>query len=278
MAKRSKFFRVAVEGATTDGRKIERKWIEQCARNYNPLTYGARVWLEHIRGTLPDSPFRAYGDVVALKAEEVEINGAKKLALFAQIEPTNDLVALNKSKQKLYTSVEIDPSFAATGEAYLFGLGVTDSPASLGTEILAFAAQNPDANPLRDRKQSADTVISAAEGFTLELEEEANEPSLFSTTLAQVRSLLTRKGNADDARFNDLAQVCTELAEYGEELETAHAKTRTEFAAYRTTNDAALKSIQAELAALAEQFSTVERNTPRRPPATGTQPGTTTDC
>ena len=31
----SKFFRVATEGATTDGRTIQRSWIEQAARNYN---------------------------------------------------------------------------------------------------------------------------------------------------------------------------------------------------------------------------------------------------
>ena len=53
MASKSKFFRVATEGATTDGRKIERKWIEQMAKNFNRATYAARVWLEHYRGTVP---------------------------------------------------------------------------------------------------------------------------------------------------------------------------------------------------------------------------------
>lgn len=33
---KSKWFRVAVEGATTDGRKIQRSWIEQMAKNYSP--------------------------------------------------------------------------------------------------------------------------------------------------------------------------------------------------------------------------------------------------
>ena len=31
----SKFFRVATEGATTDGREIQRSWIEQMAKNFN---------------------------------------------------------------------------------------------------------------------------------------------------------------------------------------------------------------------------------------------------
>ena len=127
--KQSKFFRVAVEGATTDGRVIDRSFIEQMAATFNRQLYGARVWLEHLRSTLPDGPFKAYGDVLAVKAEEVVLNGAKKLALFAQISPTPELVAMNQARQKIYTSIEINPKFADTGEAYLVGLAVTDTAA-----------------------------------------------------------------------------------------------------------------------------------------------------
>ncbi|AIY42556.1 Phage capsid scaffolding protein [Collimonas arenae] len=116
-AQKSKFFRVALEGSTTDGRVIDRAFIEQMAASFNPDLYGARIWMEHIRGTLPDSPFKAYGDVTALKAEEVELGGAKKLALFAQISPTPELVAMNKARQKIYTSIEINPKFSDTGAA-----------------------------------------------------------------------------------------------------------------------------------------------------------------
>ena len=62
---KSKWFRIAVEGATTDGRKILREWISQMAQNYNRDVYGARVNLEHIKGYYPDSPFKRYGDVLA---------------------------------------------------------------------------------------------------------------------------------------------------------------------------------------------------------------------
>lgn len=57
------------------------------------------------------------------------ISTVRKLALFAQVEPTPELIALNKAKQKNYSSIEIDDSFADTGEAYIVGLAVTDSPA-----------------------------------------------------------------------------------------------------------------------------------------------------
>lgn len=169
---RSKFFRVAVEGATTDGRNIERQHIQDMADSYDPALYSARIWIEHMRSLLPDSPFRAYGDVVAVKAEEVDIGGSKKLALFAQIDPTTDLVSIvNVAKQKLFTSIEIAPKFADTGKAYLQGLAVTDSPASIGTEMLAFAAENPDASPLKARKQSPENLFTACEASQIEFEE-----------------------------------------------------------------------------------------------------------
>lgn len=129
------FQRVAKEGPTSDGREIKREWIEQMAATYDPKTYGARVNLEHFRGILPDSPFRAYGDVLALKTEE---DADKKLVLLADIKPTDDLIKMNQAKQKVYPSIEIDPNFAKTNQAYLTGIAVTDSPASLGTDYLKF--------------------------------------------------------------------------------------------------------------------------------------------
>ena len=79
MPTKSKWFRVATEGATTDGREITRAEIQQMAASYDrEKTYGARVWLEHYRGTVPGGPFDALGDVLALKAEE---NEDKKLQL-----------------------------------------------------------------------------------------------------------------------------------------------------------------------------------------------------
>jgi hypothetical protein len=138
-----------------------REWIEQMASSYYRSKYGARVWMEHIRGTLPDAPFRAYDDILAVKAEDVEIDGKKLRALFAQIEPTDDLVSMvNKLKQKIFTSIEVREKFAYTGKTYLMGLGVTDTPASLGTEMLAFSAQHPDAGPLKARKQSQDQLFT----------------------------------------------------------------------------------------------------------------------
>lgn len=228
---RSKWFRVAVEGATTDGRRIERQWIEQMAASYDPSKYGARVWMEHFRGTLPDSPFRAYGDILALKVDDVEIDGSKVRALFAQIEPTDDLVNMvNKLKQKIFTSIEVREKFADTGKAYLMGLGVTDTPASLGTEMLAFSALHPDASPLRSRKQSPDNLFTLAEETELVFEEYEEKPSIGAQLFNKVQELLKGKQTKDDNEFGAIGQAVEAIAEHGldltEQLNAAQASHR----------------------------------------------------
>lgn len=242
MSKKSRFFRVAVEGATSDGRTIDRDWLLQIAKRYSPQVYGARVNMEHIRGYGPNSDFRAYGDVLAVKTEEVDIGGQKKLALLAQIEATDELVELNKRRQKLYTSIEVRPSFADTGEAYLVGLAVTDNPASLGTEMLAFAAQNPDANPFKLRKEQPDDVFAVAEPLTLELEDEsAGIVAAFKATINSAVAKFTGKATSDDARFAAVADGMTAMgdnfAEHAQTTASQQAKTTQEVSALRQDLD-----------------------------------------
>lgn len=43
MAKKSKWAVVATEGATTDGRTIQRNWIEEMAESYDPKTSTAHA-------------------------------------------------------------------------------------------------------------------------------------------------------------------------------------------------------------------------------------------
>ena len=100
---------------------------------------------------LPDGPFKAYGDVTALKTEKDDDG---KLGLFAEIDPTDELKAIVEKRQKIYTSMEVDLDFADSGEAYLVGLAVTDSPASLGTSMLKFSAAEGKNSPLQPHVNS----------------------------------------------------------------------------------------------------------------------------
>ena len=225
MAK-SKFFRVAVEGATVDGRKIERNWLTEGAASYNRETYAARINMEHIRGITADKPFKAYGDVLSFKAEEVDLElGGKterKMALFAEIEPTDELVAMNRDNQKLYTSIEVNPSFADTKKAYIVGLAVTDSPASLGTERLTFAIQHPDATAFQPKRQAPDNVFSLGLETKFEMadgaEPAADTAGLFAAATAFFKGLTTKAepsktetppppppANDNDTRFTAIA-------------------------------------------------------------------------
>lgn len=274
---RSNWFRVAVEGATSDKRTIKRSWLEQAAKNFDPKTYGARIWLEHFRSLLPDSPFRAYGDVTAVKAEEVEVNGQKKLALFAQVEPTPDLIAMNKAKQKIYTSIEIDDSFADTGEAYMVGLAVTDSPASLGTDVLAFSAQKPEASPFKDRHYSETSMFTESievEGLTFE-EVEDPKTGVGAKLLSSVKALLSGKQAHTDEQFTQVAEAVEAVADHVKDLPEKFASLEGK----QGEQDGKLVQLSKDLDELKQKLShTPDPKQIQRPVVTGGDKVEKTDC
>ena len=236
---KSKWFRIAVAGDTTDGREIQADWIIQMAKNYNPDTYGARINIEHIRGVMPDSVFGAYGDVLALKTEKVTIDGEEKDALFAQIEPTQTLIELNKKKQKVYTSMEVDDNFANKGEAYLIGLAVTDSPASLGTEMLQFAA-NAKVNPLADKKQRPENLFTAAQEVTLEFEEVKEQQSYSAGLLDKVKKLFSKQEQTEKKSaesFSEQEQAIVEIAQETANQGQVVTKLENDFNTLNTAHD-----------------------------------------
>lgn len=277
---RSKFFRVAVEGATTDGRVIERQHITDIAASYDPQLYGARIWVEHMRSLMPDGPFKAFGDVLAVKAEEVEVGGVKKLALFAQIEPTDALVAMvNNDKQKLYTSIEIAPKFADTGKAYLQGLAVTDTPASLGTEMLAFAAQHPESSPLAHRKQSPENLFTAMEETEItfdEVDQPAARPSKMAILLSGLGLLPKPAPEPKEDTAPDAAKFAEQL------LATFNAQDeRIEQLAEENRNlGAKVQNLTAQVASVRKTLDDTPQTFSQRPPISGSggNVGDATDC
>lgn len=264
----TKYFRIGTEGATTDGRNIERAWLVQMARNYSPATYGARINLEHIHGVDPASLFKSYGDVVALRTDEIEINGAKKLTLLAQIDPTPELIALTKARQKIYTSMEVAPKFADSGEAYLVGLAVTDNPASLGTEMLQFSAKS---GALSSRKLSPENLFTAAEEATIEFELQEVEPNL----LERVKALFTRRDQNADTRFADVHAAVEEVASH----QTTQAATVAQLEGKVTALTAQATKQGEALASLQAKLDATPNFTPRQPATGGNSSGVIeTDC
>ena len=275
----TKFFRIATEGATSDGRVIDRETLVQMAKSYDPKVYTARVNLEHIRGYDPAGPFKAYGDVVALKTDEVD----GKLGLFAQIDPTDELVAMTKARQKIFSSMEVQPSFADTGEAYLVGLAVTDNPASLGCDVLKFNAQAP-VNPLAARKLDPANLFTEVVPVEVDLSQSVGtEPQPVPARFAEsIKALFSRQRKADDnteARFADAQEaiqtVATQLQTMGEQVVTGFKSINDQLTALKTQGEQRDQAFNALKGGLENTQAFTSR-----PPATGGDTATAikTDC
>lgn len=288
MPKQSKFFRVAVEGATVDGRTIDRQELLEMAALYNRDTYPARVNMEHIRGITADPPFQALGDVMALKTEEVELvtgeKKEKKLALFAQIEPLDNLVKMNAARQKIFTSIEILRNFNNTGKAYLGGLAVTDSPASLGPEMLQFVAGQREngADPFLSRRLKPDSCFTAALETAIEFEEVAAPATEASGLLAAATAFFKQFSDAkpaepkqDDEKPKPANDNDVRFAAIGEGL----GKMTAAIEAMGTSFAAEIGTLKTDLAGVKLSIATTPApGQQQRAPATGGANSFTTDC
>ncbi|EOV1656331.1 GPO family capsid scaffolding protein [Yersinia enterocolitica] len=280
MPKLSKFFRVAVEGATTDGRVINRQDLLDIALTYDPKVYGARVDLEHYKSPYPDSVFRCYGDITAVKTEEIAEGALKgKLALFAQIDPTDELLTLNKGRQKVYSSIQFDPNFATSGRAYLKGLALTDDPASLGTELLQFCAKQvaeSKPNPLAGRKQSPDCLFTALEETFIEFEEVQLADDTSKKFTAKIKELLFGAEKKTDGNLDDIRQAVQLIAESqktvleNQQQFAANQREITDLKSQVSQLSISLTTVTAKLQSEDSQFN-------QRPPAKGGPEGSADD-
>lgn len=268
---------IAKEGATTDGRIISAEWLSQMAKNFDPAKYGCRVNMEHIKGLLPDGPFKAYGDVTALKSEK---DDEGKMALYAEIDPTDELKAMVEKRQKVYTSMEVDLDFAGSGEAYLVGLAVTDSPASLGTSMLKFSAEQGANSPLASRKQRPENLFSATIETELDFSAPAPEPEKGPSLTERITALF-KKHDAKSAKGHEAFRA--EL-EQTLELFVEKYQALADDLANRPTTEAfnELQGAHDELQRRFDELYTQLNNEPaphhQRSRATGNDGGIVTDC
>lgn len=258
---KSKFIRIAVAGDTTDGRVIEESWLTQMAESYDPKKYTAQIDCEHYKGFSPESDFANFGQVLALKTGMFKVDNVEKLALYAQLKPNSKLLALNEKGQKLFTSMEVNPSFSNSNSAYLVGLAVTDDPASLGTEMLQFSA-SAEQSPLAKRKQHQDNLFSVANEVDLEFEDIEEDTS--TNFVARIKSMFKRNKQQQDSNNDDMYQaieaVATEVVEHRAETEQKLC---------------ALEEIESRFTALANQFDEFKKRiestdfNSQRPPVDG---------
>ena len=177
------FIRIATEGKTVDGREIDAQWLIDMAESYDPSVYTALIWPEHERW------WGNHGEVQALKAEEED----GLMRLYARLCPTMDLLYANRNGQLLFCSIEPSETlnFRDTGKPYLEGLGVTSSPASIGTERLRFAAKR-DGRSYGAWEPLVISDVADTKEFAMSVKDETPKKTLF-------RSLFNIPDKKDDA-------------------------------------------------------------------------------
>lgn len=242
-----KWFCIGQSGPTVDGRVIPPEAIDEMAATYDPKTYGARINCEHFRSVYPDGVFGSYGDVVALKSEKGP-DGSRRL--MAQINPTQELKKLAAARQKVFFSMEIAPDFAKSGKHYLLGLAVTDSPASLGTDMLVFSLQS-DKSPAEFRSHLFSVAVETPVDFT--------EPA--PGLLEKFRGLLAGKSAGDATRFAAVEEALLESAKEIAEIKAVAAK----YADLKAAHD----KLSSDFAALSAALEKTPKDGPRAPHAGG---------
>ncbi|HBQ0287903.1 TPA: GPO family capsid scaffolding protein [Klebsiella pneumoniae] len=264
-AKPRKKFRVAVSGNTVDGREIQPQHLRDAAANYSPEVYGARVNIEHYLSMFPGSDFGAMGDVVALSTEDITDGPlAGRTALYAEIEPSERMVQMTNKGQKVYSSIELHPQFALNGKAYVVGLAMTDTPASLGTDRLKFAAQQrASVMAFNNQQGEAPMFTEALEAEVIELAAQRSDEG--KQWFNRVMGILGKGQKTDDQRFGQVHQAVEAVAQsqvdLGEQFSTAEQE--------RQQDKAAIQKLTTELAALRQQLEGTDGNFRQRPAAGG---------
>lgn len=260
-----KKFRVAVSGNTVDGREIQPQHLRDAAANYSQEVYGARVNIEHYLSPYPGSDLGAMGDVAALSTEDItEGPLAGRTALYAEIEPSDRMVQMTNKGEKVYSSIELHPQFALNGKAYVVGLAMTDTPASLGTERLKFATQQRASVMAFNNQQAEPPMFSEAiEAEVIELTAQRSDEG--AKWYSRVMGIISKGQKTDDQRFSQMHQVVEAVAQsQSEQIDQFNAAELE-----RQQDKVALQKLTTDLAALRQQLEGTDGNFSQRQPANG---------
>ncbi|XHA16489.1 GPO family capsid scaffolding protein [Citrobacter farmeri] len=241
---------IATSGQAVDGRPIEAQWLIDAAETYSRKTYTAMIWPHHPQWDIKEREFTCnLGEVDALKVE-TEGDVTK---LYAQLIPNQFLIDANNAGQKLFTSAEFVPDFGGSGKDYLFGLAVTDIPASLGTEKIKFVVAGEEKDAERgnletfslgklttrqpERKETSfwAKLFSARKDFTPTPEPVTDKPTEgeeqkmeeLKALIQQLLELVKNGKSAAEGEATDVdtpEQAAEEVADIAEEIADAAAE------------------------------------------------------
>lgn len=209
---------IATEGETVDKRQMERQWLIDSAETYNPQLYTALIWPEH------EYWFGNMGEVLAVKAEEGD-DGLMRL--FAQLCPNNLLLQANRDGQLLFCSVELTPdgNFRGTGKTYLEGLGVTNTPASVGTTRLRFCNSKHGHRLFGALKPLVIDEVKEIKGTKMTTEKKSTWHSLFGIKPKNFAEEKKAGNEGADDKMQALAEALTALEDRMMAFETSLKQT-----------------------------------------------------
>ncbi len=127
---KTEWITVLTAGRTIDGRAVSDQDVIDLGATYDRAEYTAVINVEHVQG---------YNMGVVSEARHTK-DAKGRTCLQVRLEPNRQFMYLVESKNKLFQSVEFVRNFCGTGRAYLTGLAMTDTPASVGTTQIKLSA------------------------------------------------------------------------------------------------------------------------------------------
>lgn len=256
------------EGMTLNGFPVEREHIEQMAQDYDLNLYCGRVNLDHIKSLFPDTQFRSYSLITAVNTVELtegELAGKLGLEVTIDVDDLKDefIVNLNKTGQKIFSSIEYYPSFPQTKRAYLTGLALTDYPAAVGSrpiELSAISRGLPTQGNLYTASLETSCNLLEQQQADHKVDKEAG-----NKFLSTVKNWLGLERNHNSGESANLREAIELTAQHCGSLLTEQGELKQQL----TTAKQELSEVKTELSELKSQLSREDGSGEKRPQISG---------
>lgn len=164
----------------------------------------------------------------------------------------------------MYSSIELHPQFALNGKAYVVGLAMTDTTASLGTERLKFAAQQRAQIQAFNQQQGEAPLFSdAIEAEIIELATQHSDEG--KQWFSRVMGIISKGRKSDGEQFTQVREAVESVAQSHAELLDKFNDLTTQ----RQQDGQTFQKLNTELTALRQTLATQDNSFTQRPAATG---------
>ncbi len=171
---------------------------------------------------------------------------------------------LTEEGKKIYSSIELHPQFALNGKAYVMGLAMTDTPASLGTERLKFAAQQrQQVMSFNNQQGEAPLFTDAIEAEIIELAEQHSDEG--KQWFGRIMGIIGKGRKSDGEQFSQVRDAVENVAQsHADLLDSFNDLSRA-----REQDSQTIQKLTSDLAALTSKLGNTDANFSQREPASG---------